>query len=91
MNSAKIPKLRLPGASEYLANALAKAHHATRKSDAEYDVNRDRVILKVSGQEITALGPREWFMSDAELQQKIDAAVLNAFGQGARPTTDVEI
>lgn len=84
-------KSQMARATEFLTHALATAHQTSRKGAVSFDVDRDRVIVKVDGTEITALGPKEWFMSDDEVQQKLDAAVLNHFGQGQPPLREPEV
>jgi hypothetical protein len=85
MSYSKDPKSQMVRATEYLTRSLERARQTSRNGSISYDVARDRVLVQVDKIEVAALGPKEWFMSDDELRQLFDAAVINNFGEGPEP------
>ncbi len=78
----KTPEDQTLRAIECAGDALEAVNNRMDVS-AEYDVDRDRVIVVVDGEELAELGPTEWHHSDDEIRKRLQAAVINRFGHSA--------
>jgi ABC-type uncharacterized transport system auxiliary subunit len=83
MNEPKDGKSQEQRASRLLLLALITMERSGSPR-ATYDVDSDRVVVSLLGKELARLGPKEWFMSDDELQQMFVAAIINNFGDNRR-------
>jgi len=59
--------------------AVLKLEHQGSLS-AVYDVDEDRFSVRLGVTEVAVVKPKDFFLSDDELRQKIAAGIINQFG-----------